>query len=484
MAITKKLSMFDVTNLVVGAIVGADIYIAASFGVGLLGPASLLAWVVAGVFAIIIALTFGRCAEVIKQVGGPYAYAKHAFGHFSGFMTGWSLWIAEIAALSVFPIAFIVYLSFFIHVSFLLKLLVTGLFIAFLFATNYFGIKNAARTNDVLTLVKLAPLFLLVTAGLLWMFSKPAEVAANLTPFAPLGFENFGLAVVIIFWAYAGFEYATVVSSDIKNAKKVLPRAILSGMLIVLTFYLLTNFVIVGVAEHSQLINQATPLTYVSYLLMGGVGAAIMAIGAMISLSGSNESGLMGSTRLAYAMAADGYFPKRMADVRNKYSTPHVALGVHCVIMFFAAILFTAQMLITFVVFNLAFAYLMVALSSMKLRKDKATKVLATASLLIAFYLITQNALFVIFGGAALLLLGIPIYVFFAPKTEIKRAKALLFKEENMLKHRVEKEEVFLARVVKQIKLHIRKRDEFYRKEKKSAAKQQARRTGSSPSKR
>ena len=197
---------------------------------------------------------------------------------------------------------------------------------------------------------------------------------------------------------------------------------------------------------------------------MGGVGAAIMAIGAMISLSGSNESGLMGSTRLAYAMAADGYFPKRMADVRNKYSTPHVALGVHCVIMFFAAILFSAQMLITFVVFNLAFAYIMVALSSMKLRRDLTTRILATASLLIALYLITQNTLFVIFGGAAPLLLGIPVYVFFAPKSELKHAKARLFKEENMIRHRVEREEVFLARAVKHVKLHLQKRDKFYKR--------------------
>src|SRR3989344_3240340 len=113
----KQLTMFDVTNLVVGGIVGADIYIAASFGSGLLGPASLIAWIVAGVFAIIVALTFGRCAGVVKRVGGPYAYAKHAFGHFSGFMTGWSLWLAEITALSVFPIAFIIYLSFFFQIG-------------------------------------------------------------------------------------------------------------------------------------------------------------------------------------------------------------------------------------------------------------------------------------------------------------------------------------------------------------------------------
>src|SRR3989338_7248656 len=170
MAITKQLTMFDVTNLVVGAVVGADIYIAASFGSGLLGPASIVAWVVAGIFATIIALTFAKCSGVVKQVGGPYAYAKKAFGHFSGFITGWSLWLAELAALCVFPLAFVTYISFFFPLDFVGKAIMVFLFVAFLFFTNFFGIKKAARTNDIITVLKLAPLFLLILAGLSWIF--------------------------------------------------------------------------------------------------------------------------------------------------------------------------------------------------------------------------------------------------------------------------------------------------------------------------
>ena len=92
----KKLSMFDVTNLVVGAIIGADIYVASSLGAQYLGPFSLVVWVIAGVIAIIIALCFAMCAGLVQKVGGPYAYAKEAFGPFSGFIVGWSLWFAEL----------------------------------------------------------------------------------------------------------------------------------------------------------------------------------------------------------------------------------------------------------------------------------------------------------------------------------------------------------------------------------------------------
>lgn len=464
--ITKKLTLFDVTNLVVGAIVGADIYIAASFGSGLLGPASLLAWVVAGIFAIIIALTFGRCAHIVKKVGGPYAYAKEAFGHFPGFLTGWSLWLAEVTALSVFPLAFVIYFSFFMPVNFVAKIAIIFFFISFLFVTNYFGTKRAARTNDILTILKLAPLFLLIVVGLIWMYSKPDVVLDNLTPFAPLGFGGFGLAVVLIFWAFAGFEHATVISPEIKNSKKVLPKAIIYGMLIVTAFYLLTNLVIVSATDYTQLAQQSTPLTHVAFILMGGIGAAIMAIGAMISVSGSNESGLIGSVRLSYAMAADGYFPKKMADLHNKYSTPHVALAVHCIIMFIMASFLPVDTLIAFVVFNLAFAYMVVALSAMKLRKDIITKLLAISSVLICLYLISQNTAVSIVSGLVLLLLGWPVYKFFAPKSEVREAKAWILKRENRLKRIVERQDVFLARAFRHFARHLAKREEFYKREK------------------
>ncbi|MFA4819750.1 MAG: APC family permease [Candidatus Aenigmatarchaeota archaeon] len=460
-----NLTLFDVTNLVVGAVVGADIYIAASFGSGLLGPASLVAWIVAGIFATIIALTFAKCSGVVKQVGGPYAYAKKAFGHFPGFITGWSLWLAELAALCVFPLAFAIYLSFFIPLDFIGRIIVIFLFIAFLFVTNYYGIKKAARINDALTVLKLAPLFLLIVVGLLWIYSKPSLVLGNLMPFAPLGFGGFGMAVVLIFWAYVGFELASIPSSDVKNAEKVVPKAIVLGMLIVSVFYLLTNLVIISSANYMDLASQTAPLTYVAFLLMGGLGAVIMAIGALVSVSGSNESGLIGSVRLAYAMAADGYFPKKLADLHNKYSTPHISLAVHSVIAFIAASFLPVRDLIVFSVFCFAFCYIMVAASAMKLRKDKATKILGVASILICIYLISQSGFSAVLVGIVLLLVGLPIYQFFSPKSEVKEAKKFLFKEENVLKHRMEKEEVFLARAVKHVKLHLRKREEFYRKE-------------------
>jgi amino acid transporter len=107
----SELSLFDVTNLVVGAIIGADVYVASAFGAKLLGPFSLVVWVVAGIIAIVIALCFAQCAALLPKVGGPYAYAHAAWGGFAGFVVGWSLWLAEWLSLAVFPVAFTNYLK-------------------------------------------------------------------------------------------------------------------------------------------------------------------------------------------------------------------------------------------------------------------------------------------------------------------------------------------------------------------------------------
>lgn len=160
--LVRKLTLFDVTNLVVGAIIGADIFVAASFGANLVGPASLLVWIVAGIIMMIIALNFAQCAMVSPVVGGPYAYAKEAFGKFTGFIVGWSTWVAEWFSLAVFPVAFVQYLMYFFpYLTYLQQVIVIAAFIGFLTVTNILGTKVAGRANDILTIGKLAPLILL-----------------------------------------------------------------------------------------------------------------------------------------------------------------------------------------------------------------------------------------------------------------------------------------------------------------------------------
>ena len=315
----RKLSLFDVTNLVIGAIIGADIYVASSFGAGYLGPFSLVVWVFAGLIAVVIALCFAQCAMMMPRVGGPYAYAKYAWGPFAGFIVGWSLWLAEWVSLAVFPVAFTRYITFFIpNLDPFADALIKIGFVSFLAGTNIIGIRAAGKVNDALTILKLAPLVFFVCAGLVWMMLNPSDVSGNFSPFAPFGFAGFGSAVVLIFWAYAGFEISTIPANEVETPNKTIPKAIIGGILIVTVFYLTTNIVLFGVRNFSQLATDSAPLAAATSSILSSnatlalIGGLIVGVGALISVAGSDESGMIGTSRLGYALAADGLFPSNL----------------------------------------------------------------------------------------------------------------------------------------------------------------------------
>lgn len=158
MTLKKSLTYFDLTSIVIGSIVGADIYIASALTAGLLGPVAILVWIIAGVFAAIIALVFAYCSYYVPKVGGPFAFVSEAFDDFYGFLTGWSIWIAELIALPVFAIAFTRYLQYFVVLDFYQQIFIKGLFISTLTYINIRGVKAAGKINDILTIIKLAPL--------------------------------------------------------------------------------------------------------------------------------------------------------------------------------------------------------------------------------------------------------------------------------------------------------------------------------------
>jgi basic amino acid/polyamine antiporter, APA family len=450
MVLKKDLTYFDLTSIVIGSIVGADIYIASALTAGLLGPAALMVWIVAGACASVIAIVFAYCSYYVPRVGGPFAFVSEAFDDFFGFLTGWSIWIAEVLSLPVFAIAFTKYLQYFISLDFYQQTAVKGIFLLVLTYVNIRGVKAAGKVNDVLTIIKLAPLIILIVVGFGFFVFHPQTLTSNYLPFAPEGFGNFGTALVLIFWAYVGFEMGTLPASEVKNPRKTIPKAIISGMIIVTLFYLLTNFVVYGVINWRDLATSSTPLILVGGVLLGTVGAAMMAIGALVSVSGSDESGTLGTARLSYAMSIDGLFPKIFSKTHQKYQTPSMALIIQGIIAFGLSIYAGLSQLISFSVFNLAFAFLLTCLALLVLRKETTKKlygqrILPWIGIIICLYLIISTSLINIIAGAIVILIGIPLYAFFSPKTDIHHLKELFVSEEAIFVRRMKKKERFLA---------------------------------------
>ncbi len=472
----RKLSLFDVTNLVVGAIIGADIYVASSFGAGYLGPFSLVVWVIAGLIAIVIALSFAQCAMMLPKVGGPYAYAKAAWGPFAGFIVGWSLWLAEWISLAVFPVAFTRYLTFFVSLDPLADALIKVGFVAFLAVTNIVGVRAAGRVNDVLTILKLAPLVFFVIAGLVWMLLNPVSASANFSPFEPFGLAGFGSAVVLIFWAYAGFEISTIPADDVEEPSKNIPKAVVVGILVVTVFYLTTNVVLFGVRNFSLLATDTAPLAaasnaiFSSNMALALFGGLIVGVGALISVAGSNESGMIGTSRLGYALAADGLFPKLFAKIHAKYKTPYLSVIIQSVTALVAALAAPfvggLSLLISVSVFFLAIAYLATCASVFWLRKQVPTQksgngvgkiVIPIVGIVFSAYLITQCTPTQLLIGVILLAIGVPIYIKFSPKKELTDIKKTFLSEQNILRRIYRYEHVFLAHALHHLRQWIRR---------------------------
>jgi amino acid transporter len=468
----SKLTLFDVTNLVVGSIVGADIYVASAFGAGLLGPFSLVVWVVAGIIAVVIALCFAQCSALLPKVGGPYAYAHAAWGPFAGFIVGWSLWLAEWISLAVFPVAFTQYLMFFLPgLNWISQVTVRALFIVFLIATNIVGVRAAGKTNDILTVVKLVPLVFFAAIGILYMILHASSTAANFSPFSPFGIGNFGSALVLIFWAYAGFEISTIPAEEIREPSRTIPKAIILGISIVTVFYLTTNIVLFGVRPWSLLALDKAPLATATNAILSSIprlaliGAIIVGVGALISVSGSDESGMIGTSRLGYALAADGLFPRVFARIHPRFKTPYLGIIIQAVTALVAAAIGNLSLLIATSVFFMAIAYAATSASPFFLRRKGAKAqfnlrgglLIPILGVIFSLYLITQCSFTQIAVGVVLLLVGIPMYIKYSPKKEIAELKEALISREAYLKRAYAQEEIFLANVLKHIKRFYRR---------------------------
>jgi basic amino acid/polyamine antiporter, APA family len=477
---SQKLDLFDVTNLVVGGAIGADIYIISALGSAYLGPASLVVFIVAGAIAILIALNFAEAAALIPKVGGAFAYVSEAWGDFAGFLAGWPLWIAEVAGLAVMPVAFVRYLSYFVpSLTVLQGDVIKIVFVAAIAYINVRGAKGAGQINDILTIAKLSPLLLLIVAGFVYLVVHPGTAASNLVPFAPLGFSNFAPALIIIFWAYTGFELAVIPSGEIETPTKTLPKAMILGMAIVTIFYIAVGFIALAVVNWTSLQYDAAPLATVGRVVLSYtpglalIGGAILGLGALISISGFDESGTLATARLSYAISLEGLFPRLFSRIHPKYGTPSNAIIIQSAIALFASLIGGLTQLITFAAFNLAFVYLATSAAVLTLREKKRTGGARThlerltgpsipvAGIIFSGFLIYECGIATITFGIVSILIGIPIYVLYAPRTEITTLKRDFYSTEAILQRSAHTQKVFLGYLVYLLRKAAARRPRF-----------------------
>jgi amino acid transporter len=226
------------------------------------------------------------------------------------------------------------------------------------------------------------------------------------------------------------------------------------GMAIVIMFYVLTNVAVFGVVNWASLSTSPVPLVLVSGTLIGTAGAVITGVGALASVSGTDETEVLGTARLIYAMSSAGLLPKALGKVHPRFKTPYVAVilegAVALVLMPFSGI----SQLISFAVFNLGVCYLLVCLALAVLKKKgeaglRGQSVLPWLGAAISLYLLFSTSTFDKIVGVVVILLGIPIYLYYSKETDVRSIREGLASEEFVLVRNLEKQNRFLANFVR-----------------------------------
>ena len=359
----RELGLVDAILLCTGTIFGADIYIATSFAMAELGPASLVAWLLAGAVAMMMAVSMAECSSMFPRAGGPYLYESVAFGMPVACVLSWAYWAAEWAALATFPSAIAQYLLFlFPQLSFIGLVAVRTLFIVGVMAVLYWGIRATRYMEDALSAFEKTLLFGFVLMSLsLFDWSR-------LEPFAPYGWDKLGLATVRVFWAYMGFELVTMPAEEFRDPERDIPLGIVASMAIITGIYVATNLALVGSVGAEAIAGSQTPISDAALLAFGPAAAAVMTVAALDSMVASETGTYLGITRLAFAMSRDGFMPEAFSYIHEKHRTPYVSIIVQGAAAIVAANLFTINQLIIFSSFTILLSYTATCLAVVALR--------------------------------------------------------------------------------------------------------------------
>lgn len=332
--LVRALGRWTMVALVVNGVIGSAIFGLPDDIVRLVGDAAPWAYLIAALAMLVFMAVFAELSSQFSDAGGPYLYAREAFGRFWGIEMGWFTWLVRLTAAAANANLFVIYLGEFWPAA--TQPLPRALLLAALLGTltliNLRGVTGAARLSNFFTAAKLLPLALLIVLGLVL---APAAGASSPAP-AVSGVEAWTSAFIVLLFTYGGFDMALIPAGECKDTRRDLPFALFTGLAVITTVYVLLQ--VVAMRTVPDLAQSERPLADAARTLIGPVGAAFIALGAMVSTSGYLSAQLIGVPRLTFALAQRGDFPPAFGAVHEKFRTPYVSIVVWGVLTFVLAL--------------------------------------------------------------------------------------------------------------------------------------------------
>jgi amino acid transporter len=322
----RVIGRWSLVALVVNSIIGSGVFGLPSTVAALIGNYSPYAVLAAGAGMSVVIACFAEVASRFQEAGGPYLYARVAFGRLMGIQTAWMLWLGQVSAPAANANLFVIYLGeFFPHAKDPLpRAVILAVLVGLLTFINIRGVRAGAQVSNLFTAAKLVPLFAVIILGIFVLQRQQWSIASM--PIASPDTSQWLKAMLLLVFAYGGFETALAPMSEAKNPRRDAPFALFTALVVCTVLYALIQWVVVGVlpdAAHSQ-----RPLADVARLAVGPVGAALVAVGALISFYGYLSAKILAMPRVPFALAEQGDLPKAFAAVHPRFHTPYVSILV------------------------------------------------------------------------------------------------------------------------------------------------------------
>ena len=422
-ASARMLGLWTATALVVGNMIGSGLFLLPS-ALAPYGGAALLGWGVSLLGALLLALVFARLGMQWPTRGGPYAYARMAFGDATGFGVAWSYWISDVCGNAAIAVAFAGYFDSLLPAragSPITAALTAIGALVLCTLTNLRGVRSAGVTQLVTTVLKFLPLLLIAAAGVMFF---------NAATWQPFNRSGHGLVdvttttIALTLWSFIGVESATFAGADVRNPQRTIPLATLIGTILAGGMTIIACMSVVGLLPEATLAVSGAPFAEVAAQLWGSLAGTAFAVVAAISCFGALNGWSLIQGQLGLAMAEDGLFPAVFAR-RDARGTPIIGLLIsgalssvlvlanfqrHLVALFtFALLLSTATTLLP---------YLVCSAAALKLRDPARSATRAAVQTAIALLALVFSAWALVgtgaqslIWGAVLLLAGVPIYL-------------------------------------------------------------------------
>ncbi|HJZ96601.1 MAG TPA: APC family permease, partial [Candidatus Solibacter sp.] len=299
----RSLRRWDVVGVVLNGVIGAGIFGLASRVFALSGVYSLIAFGACAVCVSLIVLSFAEVASRFSATGGPYLYARETYGPTVGFGVGWLVWIARVTSFAANCSLLPDYLAFFFPgaAAGAPRALILILVIGALGALNVRGVRNTANASNALAVGKLLPLAIFICAGLIAL--DPARFSLH----AGTSYSAFSQSVMLLVYAFTGFEMAVIPAGEVENPGRDVPRALLIGMTVVVAVYIGIQAVCIGTLP--GLAESKRPLADSAARFLGGGGAVMITAGMIVSLAGNLNVLILAASRTIFAMAEGRALP-------------------------------------------------------------------------------------------------------------------------------------------------------------------------------